>query len=107
MGLHLGLSDQYDIKSMIPMRKMTQIQKILLKISVPFYIPKILIDILVKKNDKNILHDGKRELSGKKIVVSSENILFKDVKLAAKSLKVTINDLVTACVTSSFKTYFD
>ena len=57
--------------------------------------------------DRNILHDGKRELSGRKISATSTDILFKDIKLAAKTLKVTINDYITACLATAVKQYFE
>jgi len=52
------------------------------------------------KDDKNVIHPGggPRKLSGNKLSATSTDILFKDVKAAAKSKKVTINDLITACM---------
>jgi hypothetical protein len=36
------------------------------------------------KQDINPLHDGKRILSGKKLAATSTDIMFRDVKAAAK-----------------------
>jgi hypothetical protein len=57
------------------------------------------------KDDKNIIHPGggPRKLSGKKISSTSSDILFKDVKAAAKNKSVTINDLITACMATGVK----
>jgi hypothetical protein len=33
--------------------------------------------------------------------------MFNDVKIASKGLKVTINDMITACVTSGISQYFE
>ena len=54
-----------------------------------------------------MIHDGKRELSGQKISSTSSDILFKDIKAAAKHKKVTINDLITACLATGIKQYFE
>lgn len=53
------------------------------------------------------MHDGKRQLSGKKISSTSSDILFKDVKRAAKNKDVTINDFITSCAATGIKQYFD
>ncbi len=55
------------------------------------------------KPDRNILNDGNRKLSGTKIAATSQDILFKDVKMAAKSKKVTINDFITSCMATGLK----
>jgi hypothetical protein len=70
---------------------------------VPFYLPKVLIKYFAKKVDRNPLHDGKRILSGEKLASCSEEFPFKDVKATAKMLKVTINDLVIGCLSSTIK----
>jgi hypothetical protein len=46
-------------------------------------------------------------MSGKKISATSSDIKFSDVKNASKQLKVTINDMVTACAATALKQYFD
>lgn len=63
--------------------------------------------ILQRKIMKNPLHDGIRNLSGRKLSATSGDIFFKEVKAASKSLKVTINDMVTSCVGSAIKKYFE
>ena len=55
------------------------------------------------KQDLNPLNDGVRKLSGKKISATSSDIRFADVKNASKQLKVTINDMVTACAGTAVK----
>lgn len=56
---------------------------------------------------KNPFHDGKRELSGRKNVASSKDFLLGDVKVAAKAQNVTINDMLTSCLSASVKEYFE
>lgn len=48
-----------------------------------------------------------RKLSGKKLCATSDDIKIADVKKASKDLKVTINDLVTACTASALNQYFE
>lgn len=72
----------------------------------PFYIPFIFIRFLTTKTNHNPLHDGKRNLSGEKLVATSSAIKIKDIKAVAKKLKLTINDLFIACLSSSIKRYF-
>lgn len=55
---------------------------------------------------KNPLHDGLRNLSGNKLVATSKDFLFKDVKNAARKLGLSINDLITACLSASIGRYF-
>lgn len=71
------MSDSYDINSLIKMRKVPLWQRILLMIMVPFYIPKALFDLLKRKIDRNPLHDGVRNLSGKKIAYTGKDIMFE------------------------------
>lgn len=59
------------------------------------------------KPNKNPLHDGKRILTGIKKAASTNDIFFKDVKLASKALGMTINDILTACLTTSVSQYFN
>jgi hypothetical protein len=46
-------------------------------------------------------------LSGKKIAATSTDILFKDVKAAARKEGVTINDFITSCMATGVKQYFE
>ncbi len=46
-------------------------------------------------------------MSGKKIAATSTDILFKDVKAAARKEGVTINDFITSCMATGVKQYFE
>ena len=74
-----------------------------MRLSFIFYVPRVLARLATVKNLKNILHNGKRKLSGKKICATSSDILFKDIRAAAKHKNVTINDLITACLATGVK----
>jgi hypothetical protein len=48
-----------------------------------------------------------RNLSGRKISATSTDIKMDEVKTASKLLKVTINDMVTACAATALCQYFE
>lgn len=77
----------------------------MIRLSFVFYVPRLLWKILRIKDDKNVIHPGggPRKLSGNKLSATSTDILFKDVKAAAKAKNVTINDLITACMATGVK----
>jgi hypothetical protein len=68
----------------MPMKTIGFFQRLLLRATFILYIPRVIKSIMAIKQDKNPLHDGVRKLSGKKHVAMSSDILFKDVKAAAK-----------------------
>jgi len=76
MSLHLGWSDQYDLKSLIPIKKVPLYMRVFLFMSIVYYLPKILYGIAIRKVDHNPFHDGQRHLSGKKIIATSNDIMF-------------------------------
>lgn len=51
----------------------------------------------------NLLHDGKRALSGKKKAASSKDFNLSSIKSASKLKKTTINDMITACLATGLK----
>lgn len=103
MCAHLALGDTYDTSCLLTIKKVPAWQKVLLIVSIPFYIPQILYTILTNKVKKNPLHDGVRNLSGVKKAASGETIPIKDVKECASRLGITINDLAMACLSVTFK----
>ena len=107
MAFILATSDNYDQSAMFPIKRIPFAQKLALRLSVPFLMIKALSKFMLNRVQKNIWHDGKRELSGNKIVSSSQDFLISDVKRAAKKKGVTINDMITACLSASVKQFFE
>lgn len=107
MNYHMGQGDVWDNDALIPIRKVTFIERLYMRLSFVFYIPRVIIRFLKIKQDHSVLHDGVRKLSGKKIAATSTDILFKDIKLASKAKRITINDLVTSCAATGLKQYFN
>jgi len=54
----------------------------------------------------NLLLKNPRKLSGRKLVATSSDYLFKEVKATAAKLKLSMNDLITACLSTGIKQYF-
>jgi hypothetical protein len=88
-------------------RKFTFLDRLLIMLSVPLFLPRVAWKLMKVKQDLNPLNDGVRKMSGKKLSATSSDIRFVDVKNASKQLKVTINDMVTACAGTALKQYFD
>ena len=107
MNYHMGQGDTWDNSALIPIRKVSFFEKLYMRLSFVFYIPRVIIRFLTIKQDRSILHDGVRKLSGNKIAATSTDILFKDIKLASKAKGITINDLVTSCAATGLKQYFN
>ncbi|CDW90218.1 diacylglycerol o-acyltransferase [Stylonychia lemnae] len=100
-----GGSDLLDISSLVPIKHISFMEKFLLRVSVPFQLIKFLVKMASLKQDKHLLHDGKRQLSGKKLCGTSSDLSFHDIRAASKKQKCTINDLVTACMATAMKQY--
>lgn len=106
MSFYCAMGDKYDISNLIPIKKVPFHLRMIARLSFPLYIPKLLYQAMSIKHSKNPLHDGARILSGQKRVASSSDFYLQDLKDISKSLKVTINDLLTACLASTIKQYF-
>jgi hypothetical protein len=70
-------------------------------------LPELFIDSLETPTIVSPLHDGKRDnLTGVKKVALSKQFVFKTVHTAARANKVTLNDLLTSCLSVAVKRYF-
>lgn len=107
MSLHLGMGDEYDLSKFIPIKKINFIQRIFIRLMFILYLPKIFIQTAFNPIDKNPLHDGKRQLSGRKLAANYSNLKFQEIKDASKKLNMTINDLITSCLASTVKQLFN
>ena len=82
-------------------RKITFFDRILIRLSFFYFLPQVFWKMIKVKQDLNPLNDGIKKLSGNKISATSTDIDFQEFKRASKVLKLTINDIVTACVGSA------
>eukprot|EP00352_Strombidinopsis_acuminata_P006046 CAMPEP_0176358644 /NCGR_PEP_ID=MMETSP0126-20121128/15728_1 /TAXON_ID=141414 ORGANISM="Strombidinopsis acuminatum, Strain SPMC142" /NCGR_SAMPLE_ID=MMETSP0126 /ASSEMBLY_ACC=CAM_ASM_000229 /LENGTH=110 /DNA_ID=CAMNT_0017712955 /DNA_START=665 /DNA_END=997 /DNA_ORIENTATION=+ len=81
--------------------------RIILRLQLIYNIPLVLLKGLLLKPKKNVLHDGKRELTGNKEVVHTNEMDFEEIKNAAKKLNITINDLFTSALSVGLKNYMN
>lgn len=108
MNFHIGQGEKFDISLLIPFpRKFSFLDRLIIMLSVPLFLPRVAWKLMRVKQDLNPLNDGVRKLSGRKLSATSSDIRFIEVKLASKQLKVTINDMVTACAGTALKQYFE
>ena len=108
MNYHIGQGDNFDQSALMPFpRKITFIERFFIRLSVLYFLPKVFWKIVTVKQDINPLNDGIKNLSGKKLSATSKDIDFQEFKKASKLLKLTINDIVTACVGSAISQYFE
>jgi hypothetical protein len=84
MNYHIGQGDKFDMDALMPIRKISWAQRMIIRLSFLLYLPRLVLRLASVIQDRNVLHDGKRNLSGRKISATSTDILFKDVKAAAK-----------------------
>lgn len=103
MNFHIGMGVKFNNDALISLRPVSFFQRLLIRLSFIFYVPRLAMKLLRVRPEKHALHNGDRKLSGKKIAATSTDILFKDVKEAAKSKGVTINDFITSCLATGLK----
>jgi hypothetical protein len=103
----LSWTDNYDPSYLIPIKEIKWYEKLLLRVGSPFHMLRALAVFMRAKVRLNLLHDGKRALSGKKRVASSRSFDLAEIKQATKALGATMNDMVMACLASGLKQYME
>jgi NRPS condensation-like uncharacterized protein len=103
----LACTDNYDPSALIHIKPIAWWQRLFLRASVPFNMLKLLFFFIFNRVQTNLLHDGRRALSGTKVVATSRMYSLVDIKTASRRLGSTINDMVTACLASGMKQYFE
>ncbi len=73
---HLSHGDGYDVSALIPIKKVSFLQRLILRVSFPLYVPGLIYRIMTTKQDRNPLHDGKRVLSGKRKAGTTSDLKF-------------------------------
>ena len=70
-------------------------------------IPVLVFKEAFRKIDRNVLHDGKRKLTGKKKVAFSDPHDFATIKATSRAMGATINELLTASLAVAIKQLFE
>ena len=97
------MDETYDTSKLIEFKPIPLWLKWYYRLNVPIMLPIIMVKEAFRKIDRNILHDGKRTLTGKKKLAYSDPIDFANIKATSKTLKVTINELLTASLSVALK----
>ena len=100
------MADSFDPEAIFPIRKVTFLQKMFLRACIPVYLAKMFLEFYFLKFSPNPLHDGVRNLSGKKVISTGKLYCLETIKASAKNHNITINDLLTACLSTAVKDYF-
>ena len=77
------------------------------RLAVPFKVPRLLLEAFFTSVDRNPLHDGKRELVGKKKIHVSECFSLEHTKACGKALGMTINEFMICSLSVTLKTWFE
>lgn len=72
----------------------------------PYTIPRVILSQVFTRQDRNLLNDGKKELSGEKACAIFRNdLMIDDIKVATKRLQITVNDLFMTALSMATKRY--
>lgn len=105
--MNLQLDQTYDISKLINFKDVSFWQRLYIRLMLPWGLLLVTLDNLkLLSIRKNPLHDGVRKLSGDKRVALSDQLDFNEIKDASRALGVTINDMVTASLSTAIKKYF-
>ena len=102
----MQMDNEYDITKLIPFKKVSFINRCMLRAMVPFYVPVVLWQSYLRRRDRNPLHDGKRKLTGEKRCALSREFDFAEVKKTSRSLNSTINELMISCLQVTVARFF-
>ena len=104
--MNLQLDEKYDIEKLLPFKPIGLWQRIAIRAMVPLYLPLILWESYLRRKDRNPLHDGRRKLTGEKKVAISKEFDFLTIKMASKSLGVTINEMLIGALSTAISRLF-
>ena len=100
MALTASSTKEYKRDYFIAGKDATFWQELMVKVSIIFYIPMIVMDTIYSNKDKNLITSGKSLMKGNLSVSSSRNLQTQDIKDLSKKCGITVND-VLMCATSS------
>ena len=93
-----SMSEEFGPQYFIKMPKLSLLTQLMIMVGSVFYWPKILLDGIRIKSDRNIFTQNKKNMKGIINANSSKKIKLKELKDLSKKLNVTINDiLISSC----------
>lgn len=106
MGVTCSLMDEYSLDYFIKVKPVPMIQQILLKLSTALFVPKLFMDSMFTRRDKNCLTGGKKKMKGIINASTSTRISMQEIKDLSKKVKCTVNDILMSATSAAFKEFF-
>jgi len=106
MSMLLAMSGEYDRSYFVKSTDASLAQRVLVRLSTPFMIPKLLLSSVFTRKDNNMMTQQKTKFTGQVNCWTSEQLEFMEIKKLSKSMGVTINDLVMCAITTSLGKIF-
>jgi len=64
MGVTCSVMDEYSLDYFVRVKPVTLVQQIMLKLSTALFVPKLFMDSMFTRRDKNCLTMGKKKMTG-------------------------------------------
>ena len=106
MCMLLGFSADYDRSYFVRGADASLLERIFVRLSVVFMIPKLLITSVFIGPDNNYLTPRKEAMAGEMNCAISKRYEFSEIKSLSKRLGYTINDVVTCAITTALRKVF-
>lgn len=106
MCMTLAMSEEYNKDYFIKAEDVSYLNAFLIRLTMPLYIPALVLSSIFNRADKNPINSQKKPLTGLINVNSSPSIKLDDIKKLSKKLKLTINDLILCSLSASLGKIF-
>lgn len=108
MCMNLFMSAEYDRSFFVKTKDATWLETLFVRLSSIVQIPLVLISSMMIRPDVNfITKDKKKRMSGVLNCQSTNELKLPEIKELSKKLGVTINDIVTCAISTTFKQVFE
>jgi len=98
--------DEYSLDYFVKVKAVPMVQQIMLKLSVALFVPKLFMDSMFTRRDKNCLTIGKKKMTGTINASCSKRISMQEIKDLSKKVGCTVNDILMSATSAAFKEYF-
>ena len=103
MCMVLGLGKEYSRDYFIKSSDAKWYEELFVRLTFPFHIPRLLMNTLFMGADNNFLTKRKDLMNGQLNIRTSKSFDFHMLKSLSKTIKVSINDIITSAITTAFK----
>lgn len=107
MCMTLAMGAEYNRDFFVKSSDAKWYEAIFVRILSFFYIPRMIKDLVLARSDDNYITRKKKDgLSGVLNVRTTDKVDFRLLKALSKTIKVTINDIVTSALTTALHKIF-